>query len=300
MRRLARLALAAYPRAYRERYGEEMGEGLIEDRTVSTGDILDLARGTAIAHLRPSSESPGPVSAADRLRLSAAGILGCWVAFAAAGFAFYKTTDGVAFTTTADAHSALSGAYLAIQILAVIASAAVVIGAVPLILASLGERGPGRTAIRRSLTWTAGAILTFAGATAALVVLAHDVSSWSESAALAVLAAWGFGGLACGAVCVVAAKRGLFAANIPLGALRFAVALGILATAAMWAIALATAVYVVALSGLGISASGNGPGGLISVELSIVLALAAMFGVGALATVSSLRGMKALRGSAAA
>lgn len=299
MRRLARLALAAYPRAHRERYGEEMA-GLIEDRSVSFGDVLDLARGAAVAHLRPSSECPGPVRAADRLRLSAAGILGCWVAFAAAGFAFYKTTDGVAFTTTADAHSALSGAYLAIQIFAVLASAAIVIGAVPLILASLGERGAGRTAIRRSLVWTAGAILNFAGATATLVVLAHDLGSWSEGAALAVLAAWSLGGLACGAVCVAAARRGLFAANVPIGALRFAVSLGILATAAMWAVALATAVYLVALSGLGISASGNGPGGLISVELSIALALAGMLGAGALATVSSLRGMKALRGSSAA
>jgi hypothetical protein len=299
MRRLARLALAAYPHAHRERYGEEMA-GLVEDRPVSAGDVLDLARGAAVAHLRPSSECPGPVSAADRLRLSAAGILGCWVAFAAAGFTFYKTTDGAAFTAAADAHSALSGAYLAIQIFAVLASAAVVIGAVPLILAALGERGSARAAIRRSLARAAGAILAFAGATAALVALAHDAGSWSEGAAVLVLTVWGLGGLACGAVCVAAARRGLFAANVPLGALRFALALGIFATAAMWAIALATAVYVVALSGLGISASGNGPAGLISVELSIVLALAAMVGAGALATVSSLRSLKALRGFAAA
>jgi hypothetical protein len=299
MRRLARLALGAYPRAYRRRYGEEM-RGLIDDRRVSAGDILDLARGAAVAHLRPSSETPGDLSTPDRLRLSAGGVFACWVAFAAAGLAFYKTTDGATFTAAADAHPALSGAYLAIQILAALASAAVVVAAIPLIFAALAERGPARAVVLRSLAWAVGAILAFAGATAVLVALAHKMDSWSAGAALAVLAAWGLGGLVCGGVCVAMAKRGLFAASVPLGALRFAVSLGILAAAAMWAIAVATAVYLAALSGLGLSAAGNGPAGLISVGLSIFLALLAMLGAGALATVSSLRGLKALRSPAAA
>src|SRR5690242_3376137 len=62
------------------------------------------------------SGCPSPVSPADRLRLSAAGILACWVAFTAAGLAFYKTTDGAAFSAAADAHLTVSGAHLAIQI----------------------------------------------------------------------------------------------------------------------------------------------------------------------------------------
>jgi len=294
MRRTARLALAAYPFAHRRRYGEEM-QGLLDGSSVSLGVVLDLLRGAAIAHLRASSECPENVDAADRLRLSATGILACWVAFAAAGFVFYRTTDGAAFTAAGDAHSALSGAYLAIQVFAALASAAVLVGAVPLILAALAQRRPGRAAIRRSLAWAIGAIAVFALASAGLVLLAHDVGSWGTAAALAVVAGWGLVGLACAAVCVIAARRGLFAAAVPLGVLRFAASLGILATGAMWAIVFATGVYLVALSGLALSATGNGPGGLISVELSIAAALIAMLGAAALASVSSLRGWRALR-----
>jgi hypothetical protein len=294
VRRLARLALAAYPRAHRERYGEEM-KGLVDDLPVAAGDVVDLVRGAAVAHLRPSSGCPGPISPSDRLRLSAGGILACWVAFAAAGLAFYKTTDGAAFSAAADAHAALAGAHLSIQILAALASAVVAIGAAPLILAALGERGPGRGAVRGSLAWAIGAIVAFAAATAAVVALAHNIDSWSAVGALAVVGAWGILGLTCGSVCVAAARRGLFAADVPLGALRFAVALGVLVASAMWAITLATGVYLAALSGLGLSAADNGSGGLISVELSIVVALLAMLCATGLATVSSIRGLKALR-----
>lgn len=76
--------------------------------------------------------------------------------------------------------------------------------------------------------------------------------------------------------------------------LRFAVALGLLVTVAMWAIVIAVGAEAVALSGLPFSATGNGPGGLISVELSIVLQLAAMSAAAACARVSAVRGWAAL------
>jgi hypothetical protein len=164
-----------------------------------------------------------PVDAEDRLRLSAKGILVCWVLFAAAGLGFYKTLEGASFTALGDVHPAVSGLYLAIQVVAVLASVSVFVGATPLVLVGLRQRESDRR-----------------------------------------------------------------------GALRFAVALGLLVTVAMWAIVAAVGAETVLLSGLPFSATGNGPGGLISVELSIVLQLAVMSAAAVCASVSAVRGRATL------
>ena len=67
----------------------------------------------------------------------------------------------------------------------------------------------------------------------------------------------------------------------------------------MWAIVVAVGAEAIALSSLPFSATGNGPGGLISVELSIVLQLAAMSVAAACASVSAVRGWAALSQPAA-
>ncbi len=53
--RLARLALALYPLAYRRRYGEEMAT-LLEDSAPSAATIVDLLRG---ARARPPATRAG-------------------------------------------------------------------------------------------------------------------------------------------------------------------------------------------------------------------------------------------------
>ena len=219
MRRLAELVLALYPFAHRQRYGEEM-RALLDDTGADARAVLDLGRGALVAHLRPAVRAVG---AEDRLRLSAKGILVCWVLFAAAGLGFYKTVEGAAFTALGDAHPAVSGLYLAIQVVAALASVAVLVGATPLALVGLRQRESDRR-----------------------------------------------------------------------DALRFAVVLGLLVTIAMWAIVVAVGAEAVALSGLPFSAAGNGPGGLISVELSIVLQLAVMSAAAVCATVSAVRGWATL------
>lgn len=207
MRRLANLALLAYPLACRRRYGEEM-RALLEDVPADGRAAIDLFRGAAIAHLRPA---PGyGLAAEDRLRLGVGGVLVCWAAFAVAGLTFYKTVEGYPFSAAGEAHPALGASYLAVQIAAVVASIAVVVGA----------------ALRR--------------------------------------------------------------------APRLVVAAAIVVTAAMLAIAGAVAVYAISLSGLALAGEGNGPGGLISVELSLVLDLTAMIALAVLAALSSVRGWRAL------
>jgi hypothetical protein len=218
VRRLAELVLALYPFAYRQRYGEEM-RALLDETGADARAVLDLGRGALIAHLRPAVRA---VDAENRLRLSTKGILLCWVFFAAAGLGFYKTLEGAAFTALGDAHPTLSALYLSIQIVATLASAAVLVGATPLVLVGLRQRESDRR-----------------------------------------------------------------------DALRFAVALGLLVTVAMWAIVVAVGTEAVLLSGLPFSAIGNGPGGLVSVEFSIVLQLAVMSAAAACASVSLVRGWAA-------
>lgn len=283
MRRLGELALALYPLSYRRRYGEEMW-ALLDDAGVDGRAVVDLMRGALVAHVRPTV---GAVDADERLRLSASGILVCWVLFAVAGLAFYKTVEGAAFTAAGAAHPALSALYLAIRVVAVLASAAVVLAASPLILAALRQGGSGRRVVRRSLRRALFALASAATLTGVAVLIGHRMHR--PAAGAVVLALWALGGFCCGAICLAAVRRGLFAAAVPRGALRFAVLLGLLVTVSMWLIAGAVAAEAVLLSGLPLSAAGNGPGGLLSVELSIVLQLAVMSAAALCASVSSAR-----------
>jgi Rieske Fe-S protein len=61
--RLVRFLLAAYPRAYRDRYGAEMA-AVLEERMASWRDLLDLARGALDARLDPQIEPPRVLAAA--------------------------------------------------------------------------------------------------------------------------------------------------------------------------------------------------------------------------------------------
>lgn len=58
----ARMLLALYPRAWRERYGEEMAE-LLRGRRASAGLVADLLRGAFDAHLHPGLVTPALVVA---------------------------------------------------------------------------------------------------------------------------------------------------------------------------------------------------------------------------------------------
>lgn len=294
-RRLARGALRLYPLGYRRRYGPEL-EALLEDSPAGALTVLDLLRGAIVAHVRPPATATAALSPGERVRSSSSAILACWVAFVAGGLGFYKTTEGPAFSRAGDAHIALGGSHLAIQVLAALASAAILAGALPLVLAALRQLPRHRVA-RRAAGLAVGAVSLFAISTAVLVVLANTVSTFSGGAAAAMLGTWAAIALACGAACAIAARRGLFAIKVRRRGLTTALALGTLVTAAMAAIALGTAVYAIALAVNSGALAGerNGPLGVLSVELSIALQLGVMAVSATLATVTSVRGWRALR-----
>lgn len=298
-RRLQKAALALYPFAFRRRYGDEM-LALVEDSAAGPRTTFDLLRGALFAHARPATGIATALSSEDRLRATASGVLMCWIAFAAAGFGFYKTTEDHPFSKVGDAHLAIGGTHVVIQILAVFASIAVVAGALPLVVAALRQSRRAR-AVRKATGLAVGSVALFAIATMALVVLAHSARSISHTAAGVAFAAWILVGLLSGGVCALAARNGLFTIRVRRRGLVAALACGTLVSAAMALIAVATALYVAALTvdASTLAAEGNGPFGALSVAVSIGFQLIVMLAAAFLAAVSTRRGWAALRSSGA-
>lgn len=274
--RLARLALALYPLAYRRRYGNEM-QALIEDSGASPGSVVDLLRGAARAHLRPDPRVETELGPDDRVRLGLGSILLCWVVFAVAGLGLYKTTEGHSFAAAGDAHGVVGTAHLAIQILAAIATAAVVVGAAPLVLAALRQRRD-RGAVERATVIAVGCVVVFGIAGAGLVVVANLRPAPSEALSAISFAIWTVLALGCGIGCALAARAGLFAITIPRDMLRVTSACAIVVVLGMAGIALGTAVYLAALAhdAPGLAGQGNGPLELLSVGASLAIQLAVM------------------------
>jgi hypothetical protein len=287
--RLAKLALALYPLAYRRRYGEEMA-ALVEDAGASPTAVADLLRGAVRAHLRPAAGLEAELGPDDRLRLGLSSVLLCWVVFSVAGLALYKTTEDHAFTVAADAHGLLGAAHLAIQLLALVAAAAVVLGAVPLIVIAL-RQARDRRAVERATVLALACLGVFGLAGGALVAVAHLSPAPGDAVAAASLAIWTCIALACGIGCALAGRLGLFAIAVPRDVLRASAACALVVVLGMVGIALATAVYLVALlhDAPGLAGDGNGPLELASVAASLGIQLAVMALVAALATLSARR-----------
>lgn len=293
---LARKALGLYPLAFRRRYGQEM-HALLDQTPPRVPTVLDLLRGALAAHLRPPAATAGIVGSADRVRASASGVLACWVAFAAAGFGFYKTTEDGSFFAAGYEHPLLGDVHFSIQALALVGSAAVLLGALPLVLAALARarREPG---LRRLVGVPPLAVLGFAGLTGVLIVVAHSQhpNGPTTGGGIAFIA-WGLAGLACGAACVVASRRALFVVPMSHWRLVIAFAGGTVVTAAMAAITLATALYAIALP-LDVShlaGAPNGPLQAMSVSASLVVDVVVMAIAATLASTTTRRGWGAVR-----
>ncbi len=292
---LARLALNLYPLAFRRRYGDEM-RALLDDTPPRLSTLLDLLRGALVAHLRPPTGLT-ELDLGDRLRASTSGVLACWVAFAAAGFGFYKTTEDAPFSAAGNAHPLLGGAHVAIQVLAIAASCAVVAGALPLIAVAL-RQARRQPALRTLVGSPIVAGVVFVGLTGLLVWMAHSKTfGHTTNVGHGAFIAWIVAGLACGAVCVVASRKILFAVPVPRRWLVSALALGTLATAAMVAIGLATGLYAIALQAdaSGLAATSNGPLAVSSTAFSLIVQVTVMVIAATLATITTYRGWHAVR-----
>jgi hypothetical protein len=292
--RLALLALRLYPLAFRRRYGQEM-RALVEETPTRAATVFDLVYRALLAHLRPPAAAAGAVEPAERVRASTSGVLACWVAFAAAGFGFYKTTEDGSFAAAGYAHPLLGDVHFSVQALALVGSAAVLLGALPLIFVAVAA-ARGERSLRRLAGVPVLAVLVFAGLTAGLVAAAHaqHPNGPTTGGGIALLA-WGVAGLACAGVCVLASRRVLFAVPTSPWRLVAAFASGTLLTAAMAAITVATAVYAIVLpiDAAHLAAAPNGPLQAMSVTASLVLEVIVMAVAAALAATATGRGWRA-------
>jgi hypothetical protein len=279
--RVARLALSLYPLAYRRRYGDEMA-ALVEDTGASPRAVADLARGAVRAHLRPEPAVSREVGRDDRLRLGVSAVLLCWVLFTMAGLAFYKTTEGGSFEGLDGVPGLLGIARSGIQVLAVVGSLAVVLGAAPLVLAALRQAG-SRPAARRAVLAACGCVAGFLGVTTALVLLAMAKPGFSSGVEALILGAWFLLAVGCAVGCALAACRGLFAIAVPRRALVFAAVCATVVAAAMAGIAALTLVYLfdLVIAATDLASTPNGPLGAPNVRLSLLLQLAFMAAVAA-------------------
>jgi hypothetical protein len=231
------------------------------------------------------------VAAADRVRASTSGVLLCWVFFAAAGFGYYKTTEDAPFSSVGHAHPLLRDAHVAVQAVALIASAAVMLGALPLIITALGQARRDRS-FRRTVALPFLPIIVFGVVTAVVVALAHNSAGGSGIAVV-----WGIAGLVSGTACVLGCRRALFATPASGDRLRAALTACSLVTVAMLTIAAATAVYAIALVAdePHLAAAPNGPFQVLSVTASLIVQLVVMVGAGALASVATIRAWRVER-----
>lgn len=285
----ARQALRLYPLAYRRRYGEEM-RALLEDQPAGARTVLDLVKGAARAHLRPGDAPTGVIAPAERVRASASAVLLCWVFFAAAGFGFYKTTEDLPFSAAGHAHPLLRDAHVVVQAVALIATAAVLLGALPLILAALA-RARRDPRLRRTVALAFLSLIVFGVLTAVVIAVAHTQGPTGSTAGGGMAIAWGIAGLVCATTCVVACRAALFATPVASAWLRQALVAATIVTVAMLAIAVAIAVYAIGLSAdaSSLAAEPNGPFQALSVTASLIIQLVVMLGAGALALLATVR-----------
>ena len=136
MRWLARELAGLYPRAWRERYEEEF-LALLEQKTVSLSDLLDVALGVLDAWLKPQMTSEGVTIVIARMRTSVLAVLWAWVGVAVAGVGFQKMTEYEDFVEAARRNVVVGAAFDAVVAGAVVALAAVLVGGLPIALVAM-------------------------------------------------------------------------------------------------------------------------------------------------------------------
>jgi hypothetical protein len=276
--RAAALALRAYPPAFRERYGDELGQ-LVDDLGPRRGTALDLARGAVRAWCRP----PLPHEPGERARrqvqasLSVAWLAWCGT-FLLVPWADRSLLDPPVAALASGHHGAralldAASAAWALGWLAVVVGAAVV--ATRLVVPAL-RRSPRALA---PLALPAVLAVVEAAGLGALVAVARGQGAHPSAVAVGVLVAWVAGLAALAATggitpAIVAARLrpSLEVLRLPL----FAMAVAVAAMAAMLALDVAAAAEA---------------------HDALVVAVVATVGLptGAAATCSTARGLRALR-----
>lgn len=173
-----KLLLQAYPRRWRERYGEELLALLDAEPLTWQARVNVVAAG-----LRERVRASGP----PPLR-----VLWAWSLFVVGGMSFQKTSEHWQVVVPAGDRGIPTGAFDTVQVAAAIGSAAVIAGVALELPAFLRDlRCGGWSALRRPLLLASGATGVAAAALVALA-LGHDAAAAAVfvASALVSLVAW--------------------------------------------------------------------------------------------------------------
>jgi hypothetical protein len=135
LKRMVRL----YPRAWRERYGEEFG-AILEERQASLSDVCDVALGALDAWLFPQViQESSAALVVGRIRRSILLVLWAWVGVVVAGVGFQKLTEYEDFVRAARESAPVAWAFDAVVVGALVALAAVLAGGIPILFAAVRD-----------------------------------------------------------------------------------------------------------------------------------------------------------------
>lgn len=155
----ARSLIGLYPRAWRARFGDELGE-VITQHDVTLFTLLDLLVGAVDAHRHPELLPAEVLSMSTRLRSSLVSILVSAVVFAVAWGAVLSVRDPLpAWLAATVAHPDFRLAIGVVQITGLVALLAIAAGGLPLLGSAL--RLAARTSDRRVVLPLAIASLAF-------------------------------------------------------------------------------------------------------------------------------------------
>ena len=127
-----RWLVSLYPRAWRERYGDEF-EALLEECLHSPLDACDILLGALDAHLEvPYETNWRLMNMINKLRTTVLFVFAAYIAFIISGFSLTGLMDDSQLVPLTRSNLVLSVSYTAIQAGSVIGLLAIVIGGSPL------------------------------------------------------------------------------------------------------------------------------------------------------------------------
>lgn len=159
--KVARLLIGLYPRAWRERYQEEMEE-VLKQHTLRFVTLFDILIGALDVHMHADLQPERMYSMAHKLRVSAIAVFCAFLLFALAFIAQQQIVDPrPLFNAVASSHADLQISFSTIVVSAEIAFLAVVVGGLVILL----------TAIAKAITAKRRDVLARFGSAVLLVIL---------------------------------------------------------------------------------------------------------------------------------
>jgi hypothetical protein len=166
-----------YPRAWRERYGEEF-EALLTECLHSPLDLLDILLGAVDAHLELTHETNWrKINMNNKLRTAILIVFAAYIMFVVAGMGLFAFADDSPLVPLMQTDGALSAAWIAIEAGSVISLVAIVVGGAPLAWTIIHRAFTSRRKDLRLLLVPLYSVACFGVYTAVLIFLAFNTRS---------------------------------------------------------------------------------------------------------------------------